>query len=255
MTTEKLVLEPHQYTLWGADQVVTNDSSLRSGGPAHDCSTTACTMRGHTKHLRVCEVFHVADQKFWATAHGALQVFRRGLKSKAKCSDFDLGGLLRAVSYSPDILQEQICRTSGSPAWAEPRCCVEGLLISPCFLKSQSQSGRWSLVSLVWLWNLVARKDQAGELVGSCPSQWERRTSSALSHSGQGLSLKCQPWKHHFKTNSPESIQQPGNLWARLVGLDGWASRSHRSTWQLPGRPPPWPFLSQSGKVACDSSA
>ena len=146
MTTEKLVLEPHQYTLWGADQVVTNDSSLRSGGPAHDCSTTACTMRGHTKHLRVCEVFHVADQKFWATAHGALQVFRRGLKSKAKCSDFDLGGLLRAVSYSPDILQEQICRTSGSPAWAEPRYCVEGRLISLCFLKSQSQSGRWSVL-------------------------------------------------------------------------------------------------------------
>ena len=113
----------------------------------------------------------------------------------------------------------------------------------------------WSLVSLVWLWNLVARRDQAGELVSSCPSPLERRTASALSHSGQGLSLKCQPWKHHFKTNRLESIQQPGNLWARLVGLDGWASRSHRSTWQLPGRPPPWPFLSQSGKVACDSSA
>ena len=146
MTTEKLVLEPHQYTLRIADQVAITDSSLTSCGPAHDCSTTARTMRGQKKHLRVCEVFHVADQKFWATAHGALQVFRRGLKSKAKCSDFDLGGLLRAVSYSPDILQEQICRTSGSPAWAEPRYCVEGRLISLCFLKSQSLSGHWSVL-------------------------------------------------------------------------------------------------------------
>ena len=108
MTTEKLVLEPHQYTLRVADQVAITDSSLTSCGPAHDCSTTARTMRGQKKHLRVCEVFHVADQKFWATAHGALQVFRRGLKSKAKCRDFDLRGLLRAVSYSQDIPQEQI---------------------------------------------------------------------------------------------------------------------------------------------------